>query len=103
MGRGTHRTQHAGRGRRARCNGGCETCTLDVLRRGDRCVVLGIDDDAARAQATRFGMAAGATVHCVTTLPSGPVILRSGRQEIAVGRELARRIRIRHLSAGEVA
>ncbi|MHB1340695.1 MAG: FeoA family protein [Coriobacteriia bacterium] len=90
----------------AGCDRDCDkagSCTLAGLRRGGRCVVLGIDDDDARAQATRFGMSAGATVSCVTTLPAGPVILRSGRQEIAIGRGLARRIRVRHLTAGEVA
>ncbi|MCE5202662.1 MAG: ferrous iron transport protein A [Actinomycetia bacterium] len=81
----------------------CATCTLAHLRRGDRCVVLGIDDELARAQATRFGMAEGASVSCVTALPAGPVVVRSGRQEIAVGRRLARRIRIRHLSSQESA
>lgn len=69
--------------------------TMDTLRRGDRCVVVAIDDDRARDVALRFGMAAGATVSCVTTIPAGPIVLRSGRQEIAVGRGLAKRIRVR--------
>jgi len=68
---------------------------MDTLRRGDRCVVVAIDDDRARDVALRFGMAAGATVSCVTTIPAGPIVLRSGRQEIAVGRGLAKRIRVR--------
>lgn len=110
MGRGQGRKQGLGAGRgfgrgrgAGRCAGSCESCTLAALRRGERCVVLGIDDDTARAQATRFGMSEGATVSCVTALPAGPVILRSGRQEIAVGRGLASRIRIRRLCPGEVA
>ncbi len=48
-------------------------------------------------------MGEGATVSCVTTLPAGPVVLRSGRQEIAVGRGLARRIRIERLGANGAA
>jgi len=68
---------------------------MDTLRRGDRCVVVAIDDDRARDVALRFGMAAGATVSCVTTIPAGPIVLRSGRQEIAVGRGLAKRICVR--------
>lgn len=102
LGRRVARALGLSRGAR-RCDGGCDGCTLAALRRGERCVVLGIDDDTARAQATRFGMSEGATVSCVTALPAGPVILRSGRQEIAVGRGLAGRIRIRHLAHGEVA
>jgi Fe2+ transport system protein FeoA len=76
---------------------------MDTLRRGDRCVVVDIGDDRARHVALRFGMAAGATVSCVTALPAGPIVLRSGRQEIAVGRTLARRIRVRAVCEGEVA
>lgn len=58
-----------------------------------------IDDDRARAQAYRFGMGQGARVRCMNVLPAGPIVIRSGRQEIAVGRGLARRIGI--TSAGE--
>ena len=76
---------------------------MDTLRRGDRCIVTSIDDERARDVALRFGMAAGATVSCVTAIPAGPIVLRSGRQEIAVGRGLARRIAIRGLSEDEVA
>lgn len=68
--------------------------TLAVLRAGDHATIEAIEDDSARAQAIRFGMGAGAAVQCVTTLPGGPIVLRSGRQEIAVGRGLARQIRI---------
>jgi Fe2+ transport system protein FeoA len=53
-----------------------------------------ISDDCARAQAVRFGIGNGAHVSCVTKLPGGPVVLRSGRQEIAVGRGLASRITV---------
>jgi ferrous iron transport protein A len=69
------------------------------MRAGDQAVIAGIPDDRARAQAVRFGMGVGAAVHCVTTLPGGPVVLRSGRQEIAVGRGLARRISIEAFDA----
>lgn len=71
--------------------------TLDRVRRGERMTVLGVDDEGARVHAIRFGMAEGATVSCVTRIPAGPIVLRSGRQEIAVGRELAKRIRVRVL------
>lgn len=69
--------------------------TLDLARRGDTMIVLAVEDPAARIHALRFGMAEGAEISCVTKIPAGPVVLRSGRQEIAVGRELAKRIRVR--------
>ena len=75
---------------------GCERhCTLDQARRGDDMVVVGVDDPQARIHAIRFGMGEGAKVKCVTRIPAGPIVLRSGRQEIAVGRELAKRITVR--------
>ena len=66
-------------------------------------MVVGIDDERARDVALRFGMAAGASVCCVAAIPAGPIVLRSGRQEIAVGRTLARRIAVRALDEHEVA
>ncbi|MBN1192786.1 MAG: ferrous iron transport protein A [Coriobacteriia bacterium] len=69
--------------------------TLACLTPGNSAVIESIECPNARAQALRFGMGEGATVSCVTVIPSGPLVLRSGRQEIAVGRGLARRIRVR--------
>lgn len=71
-----------------------QQATLAGMRPGDQATVQTIEDSTARAQAVRFGMGAGAVVHCIATLPGGPVVLRSGRQEIAVGRGLARTIRV---------
>lgn len=81
---------------------GCELrCTLAEARRGDRMVVTGVADDRARIHAIRFGMGEGARIQCVTRIPAGPIVLRTGRQEIAVGRELAKRISVRPLSDEE--
>lgn len=73
--------------------------TLDLARRGDEMIVLAVDDPTARIHALRFGMGEGACVSCVTKIPAGPVILKSGRQEIAVGRDLAKRIKVRKVDA----
>lgn len=70
--------------------------TLDGARSGDAFEIVTIDDDSARMSALRFGMGEGAHLTCVTTIPAGPIVVLSGRQEIAVGRGLARRISIRH-------
>ena len=95
--RGGQRGWSWSRGRSRRHGGrtrGLADGTLGSLRAGDRAVITRIADDTARAQATRFGMGEGAQVSCVTTLPGGPVIVRSGRQEIAIGRGLAGRISV---------
>lgn len=75
----------------------CPACTLDCIRKGERIEILSVDDQYARIQALRFGMAEGALVECVTRVPAGPLVIKSGRQEIAVGRELAKRISVRRL------
>jgi Fe2+ transport system protein FeoA len=72
-----------------------DTCSLDRVRAGEHLEIVTVDDEHARVQALRFGMAEGACVECVTRIPAGPLVLRSGRQEIAVGRSLAKRIRVR--------
>jgi Fe2+ transport system protein FeoA len=73
----------------------CAACTLADARVGDRLVVTHVDNDHARVTALRFGMAEGACIHCVTRIPAGPIVLRAGRQEIAVGRNLAKQIGVR--------
>ncbi|MDZ4168428.1 MAG: ferrous iron transport protein A [Coriobacteriia bacterium] len=73
----------------------CETCALSSARGGDHIEIIAVEDEHARVQALRFGMAEGACVQCITRIPAGPIVIRSGRQEIAVGRSLADRIRIR--------
>lgn len=68
--------------------------SLAMLRSGDCAVIESIADDHARAVALRFGMGAGACVRCVSATRGGPVVLSCGRQEIAVGHALARRIAV---------
>ena len=78
----------------------CEECALSGVRKGDLLEIISVDDDHARIQALRFGMSQGACVECITRIPAGPIVLKSGRQEIAVGRSLADRIRVRHRHHG---
>ena len=75
----------------------CDLCSLDCIRKGERIEIVSVDDKHARVQALRFGMAEGACVECVTKIPAGPLVIKSGRQEIAVGRALAKRISVRRL------
>lgn len=77
----------------------CDTCALSGARKGDRFEIVSVDDDHARIQALRFGMSEGACVECITRIPAGPIVVKSGRQEIAVGRALAERIRVRPSAA----
>jgi ferrous iron transport protein A len=56
--------------------------------------ILKIDDDRARAQCVRFGIGEGTVVDSAEKLPLGPVLVRHCRQEICLGRKLARRVLI---------
>lgn len=67
---------------------------LSDLRKGQSATVTNIPDDSLRIQLLRFGITAGCRVRCHTRLPFGPVVLKYGGQEIAVGREVARKVRI---------
>ncbi len=73
----------------------CESCSLASARKGEHFEIMAVDDDFARIQALRFGMSEGSCVECVTRIPAGPIVVMSGRQEIAVGRGLAERIQVR--------
>jgi len=65
---------------------------LDEVRTGQLVRITSIPDEQVRAQIIRFGIAAGEVVTCVEIIPSGPVIIAKNKQEIAIGRKLARRI-----------
>lgn len=68
--------------------------TLDQAKRGSVLRIASIPDPAVRAQAIRFGIAEGEIVTCAEVIPSGPIVIRKNRQEIALGRRLARRITV---------
>lgn len=72
--------------------------SLSDLRRGESAIVTQIPDDQLRVQLLRFGITAGSRVHCHTKVPFGPVVLRYGGQEIALGRQVAQKIRIQAAS-----
>lgn len=77
-----------------------ETFSLSSAKKGDLFEIVSVDDQHARIQALRFGMSEGACVECVTRIPAGPIVVKSGRQEIAVGRSLAQRIQVRRRHLG---
>ncbi len=69
--------------------------TLDQARKGSFVRILTIPDAQQRAQLIRLGIGEGSRVRCGERLPFGPMVVQCHRQEIAVGRNLARRIVIR--------
>lgn len=68
--------------------------TLDKVKKGQHIKITGIPDELVRVQAIRFGISEGAVVTCREVVPSGPVIVSKNKQEIAIGRGLARSIEV---------
>lgn len=66
--------------------------TLNTINKGQKFKIKNILEKSAREQAIRLGLFEGASVECSHKLPYGPVILKSGLQEIAIGRNLAKKI-----------
>lgn len=66
--------------------------TLDKSKKGQALKVISISNDMVRAQAMRFGIAEGEVVVCEEVLPAGPIVIRKNKQEIAIGRGLAKKI-----------
>lgn len=66
--------------------------TLDQIKKHDTVRIESIEDMTARNQGIRFGLIKGAKVVCVEKLPAGPIVIKIGMQEIAIGRQLAKTI-----------
>ena len=68
--------------------------TMDKVKKGYVIKILGIPDQRVRAQAIRFGISENAVAKVVEVVPGGPIIIEKGKQEIAIGRNLAKTIAI---------
>lgn len=69
--------------------------TLDLANKGQKIEIINIPDSNIRVQAIRLGIAEGSKLLCFEKLPAGPVILQNRMQEIAIGRNLAKKITIK--------
>lgn len=68
--------------------------TLDRVKRGQSIKIMSIPNELVRAQAIRFGIAEGEVVNCEEVVPAGPIVIRKNKQQLALGRGLARQISI---------
>ncbi len=69
-------------------------CLSDV-KKGQRVHVSIIDDEAVRTHLIRFGICEGSHLECMERIPFGPFVVKHNRQEIAIGREIAKKIGVR--------
>ncbi|ABO49201.1 FeoA family protein [Desulforamulus reducens MI-1] len=68
--------------------------TLDRVKKGQFFKINNIHNENVRSQAIRFGIAEGEWLSCEEVVPAGPIVIRKNRQQIALGRQLARLIDI---------
>jgi Fe2+ transport system protein FeoA len=78
---------------------GKQQMTLDKGKKGMMVKVLQIPDEMVRAQIIRFGIIEGAVIKCEEVVPAGPVIISKNQQEIAIGRNLAKYIKVEQIGA----
>lgn len=67
---------------------------LDQVRKGQVIRITGIPNELTRVQALRLGIAEGTVITCREVVPAGPVVVARNKQEIAIGRNLARTITV---------
>lgn len=70
--------------------------SIKEMKKGATATVTEVPEGDIRHQLLRFGIAPGCKVKCCSKLPLGPVVVRFGGQEIALGREIASRVLVRH-------
>lgn len=68
--------------------------TLDKTKKGNVVVVLNLPEGELKSQFIRLGITEGSVVKIYERLPGGTVVLQKNRQEIAVGSELAKKIKV---------
>lgn len=75
--------------------------TLDRVKSGKLCRIKSLPPGVVKDQTIRFGLTEGKEVFCQAVIPAGPVVLKVDRQEIALGRNLAKQIEVA-LGSGDV-
>jgi Fe2+ transport system protein FeoA len=68
--------------------------TLEQAKAGTTLLVLRITDPETATVAMRLGISEGETFYLASKIPGGPVVIRRGSVEIALGRELCRTIEV---------
>lgn len=72
---------------------------LSEARHGDVVEVVDVNDPAVKIQCVRVGLQVGSRLECIRSLPNGPVVVRCGTCELAIGRPVASCIRVRPMGA----
>ena len=57
--------------------------------------IISIDEESLLEASMRFGIQAGEKVTIINKLPGGPIVIQKDYQQIAIGRELAKKIQVK--------
>lgn len=68
--------------------------TLDQVRKGQQFIIRAINNEMIRVQAVRCGISEGTLLTLQEVVPAGPVVVKWAKQEIAIGRNLAKNINV---------
>ncbi len=68
--------------------------TLDKAKKGSKVIIINLPSGNLKAQFIRLGISEGDSVICSERLPGGTIVIKKNRQEIAVGYDLAKKIKI---------
>ena len=72
--------------------------TLEQISVGTMVKIDRIDDEQMAMMAIRLGIATGEIIQVASKVPAGPMVIRRGRVDIALGRELCKSIYVSPLS-----
>ncbi len=68
--------------------------TLDKAQVGDNLCITDISDPQTAIMAMRLGICKGETLSVCSKIPGGPLVVRRGHMEIALGRALCKKITV---------
>ena len=74
--------------------------TLDELMQGQTAAITDQLDDADTLTTLRLGLIPGQPFCLLAKVPGGPLVIQQGQVELALGRDLCKRIPIRLLPDG---
>ena len=68
--------------------------TLDKAKKGKSVTVVKLPEGNIKSQLIRFGIVEGDSLKCIERLPGGTIVIQKNRQEIALGFDLAKKIKV---------
>lgn len=68
--------------------------TLDKTKKNMAVTIYSLPEGNIKAQLIRLGIGEGDTVKCLERLPGGTIVIQKHRQEVALGYDLAKSIKV---------